>query len=101
MGFNEVAKLLLKHGAIIDTRTILDFNSPNGYTPLHIACERGYCDVVKSLLNFGAEINIKDGEGYTPLDRARMSNREEVKKYLKRKGGKHSRKYLGTQKRSG
>ena len=53
------------------------------YTPsLHIACERGRLDIVKSLIeehNFNKEI---DDCGYSPLDAACSGGHLDVVKYL-------------------
>lgn len=38
-----------------------------GYTPIHIACENGFSDIVRLLLKFKADINIQCAVGLTPL----------------------------------
>ena len=38
-----------------------------GYTPLHWAAQKGHTDIVKALLQAGAEVDAKDEYGYTPL----------------------------------
>jgi len=38
-----------------------------GNTALHIACHRGYLDIVKHLLDNGADKNVTDNDGDTPL----------------------------------
>jgi len=38
-----------------------------GYTPLHNACVRDHLDMVKLLLNAGADVNAKNIHGNTPL----------------------------------
>ena len=36
-------------------------------TPLHFAVDRGEVDIVKQLLDSGAEVNAQDSSGETPL----------------------------------
>ena len=55
----------------------------DGLTPLHIACQNGDTQVVKILLDSGANIDHKDVQGYTPLNIAiRKSYKETVKLLL-------------------
>ncbi|KAG5883939.1 hypothetical protein JTB14_003758 [Gonioctena quinquepunctata] len=42
----------------------------NGATPLHVACAKGYNDVIKILLQCGADIDAQDIDGWTPLHAA-------------------------------
>ena len=39
-------------------------------TPLHMAARRGYLEIAKALLKYGANVNPKDTQGVTPLRRA-------------------------------
>ena len=39
-----------------------------GNTALHIACEKDYLEMVKYLVDKGANINIKNNEGYLPSE---------------------------------
>ena len=48
-------------------------NSLTGKTPLHYAAEGGFTDIVTALIAFGADINVKDKEGRTPIEVARVS----------------------------
>lgn len=59
--FNTVKDLIAK-GANVNFRTL-----PEGKTPLMIACENGYFDIIKLLVENGAKINISDFGKYTPL----------------------------------
>jgi hypothetical protein len=47
----------------------VDLNSRNrkGQTAMHIAINKGYVKVVRTLLKLGAQINVQDSEGDTPL----------------------------------
>jgi ankyrin repeat protein len=40
-------------------------------TPLHMACQGGFTEVVKVLLQWNAMIDICDKDGCTPIDIAR------------------------------
>ena len=48
-------------------------NSLTHKTPLHYAAEGGFTDIVIALIAFGADINVKDKEGRTPIEVARVS----------------------------
>ena len=39
-----------------------------GFTPLHLAVERGYPDIVRMLINSGANIDAQNAEGKTPVE---------------------------------
>lgn len=53
-----------------------------GWTPLHVAAERGNTEVVKLLLEAKADIDPKDDDGKTPLHWAVHSGRSEAVKVL-------------------
>lgn len=44
-------------------------NEPDaeGMTLLHWACDRGHQQAVSLLLDYGADVNLQDAEGQTPL----------------------------------
>jgi len=63
-GFTEIAKILLKNGAYVDTY------DQGRITPLHIAALRGDVGMVTILLSYNASLQIKDRIGKTPLLRA-------------------------------
>lgn len=96
----EIMKYLIEQGAYIDAKNI------SHRTPLHATCfcehlitysvaeetasskihERNLFEHVKLLVEHGAEINIKDDNGYTALDIARMFEFHEIADYLKAHG---------------
>ncbi|XP_067950849.1 uncharacterized protein [Watersipora subatra] len=53
-GFADVVRILLDHGADIDTP------DSEGYTALHKAAERGHLDVLGLLINEGCQIDLQD-----------------------------------------
>lgn len=60
--------LLLKYGANVSAR--LDFY-PRNWTPLHTAAYKGDVSATRLLLLFGADPNLIDNEGHTPLSLCR------------------------------
>lgn len=63
---NEIAKLLIKHGADVN-RAI-----PHGDTVLHRAVVDRNPELIRVLLQAGADRNAKTLQGYTPLDIAKF-----------------------------
>jgi len=53
-----------------------------GTTPLHIAAGHGHFDIVKILVENGANVNAKDLMGFTPLHSAIMGNHLAIVKFL-------------------
>ena len=47
---------------------LLNYQDEKGATPLHWAAERQDLAVVNALIGRGADINIKDNLGYTPVE---------------------------------
>jgi uncharacterized protein len=58
------AQVLLDAGAAVNAR------DRNGRSALHAAAAQGYSDVVKLLVERGADIGAKDADGVTPVDAA-------------------------------
>ena len=59
-----------------------------GETSLHYAVDKGHKEVVKILINAGANVNAKDEDGGTPLDWAIMGKRTATADLLHKHGGK-------------
>ncbi|KAN0135083.1 Ankyrin repeat-containing domain protein [Lactarius tabidus] len=109
VGSVEVSRLLIRHGADVNTRTrddwtplnraskqghlnlVLflieigaDVNSPNhkGVTPLHSAASKGHLDIVKVLIESGADFIRHNDDSKTPLDLAFDNGELEVLNFL-------------------
>ena len=54
---------------------------------MHYAAD-GYKEVVELLIAKGADVNVLDGGGYTPLDRAIKKNHTEIADLLRKHGAK-------------
>uniref|UniRef100_A0A3P9DIE1 Uncharacterized protein n=1 Tax=Maylandia zebra TaxID=106582 RepID=A0A3P9DIE1_9CICH len=48
----------------------------SGWTPLHLACSFGHRDVVEELLKAGADVNLQNNLGDTPLHKAAYAGRK-------------------------
>lgn len=63
IGSYQGVEALLQNGAQVDAKSL------NGRTALHVAYEKGYRDGLgKILLEYGADVTIRDKEGRTPAD---------------------------------
>jgi ankyrin repeat protein len=64
------------------------FQSEGGWSPLHLAGHYGQVGIVKTLIEYGADINAlsENGEGNTPLMAAIAGNRIEIVKELLESG---------------
>jgi ankyrin repeat protein len=65
----RIAKALIQAGADIESKieSVMSNRSGDGFTPLHEHARKGRIDIVKILIEAGANINARDGEGTTPL----------------------------------
>ncbi|MFH2138196.1 MAG: ankyrin repeat domain-containing protein [Candidatus Omnitrophota bacterium] len=72
-----VKMLLDKGGVDVNVQTI-----PEKHSPLMFAADSGYLEIVKLLVDKGADVNLKDSSGKTALDRARKSGENEVAEFL-------------------
>jgi ankyrin repeat protein len=57
-----------------------------GWTPLHSAAYRCHIDVVRVLLDHGADPTIRDNNGMTPLELGSKCS-EEFREMLRRRSG--------------
>jgi ankyrin repeat protein len=59
-----------------------------GRTPLSVAAWCGHAQVAELLIDFGADINVQDRYGWTPLREAEVSNRRAVVDLLRQRGAR-------------
>ena len=71
-GHSDIVRLLLDNGALLK----MEYNDND---VLNIACEKGYLDIVKMLVEVGGDVNVNDGE---PLMQASFRGYIEIVKYL-------------------
>ena len=64
-----MVKLLLEHGAHV--HGVSNLNNVSKVSPLHLAVNHGDNDIAKLLLDHGADPELQDSDGDTPLDVAR------------------------------
>lgn len=70
---------LIRAGAAVDTA------ADNGYTPLHWAALGRHLNVVRLLLEYGADAEAEDNKGRTLLDIAISKTDDEMAALLRRK----------------
>ena len=79
-GHEDIARVLLEHGADITSQT------NERWTPLHIASQWGYEQVTSLLLEHGADATAQTNDGSTPLHLAVREGREDVARILLKHG---------------
>ncbi len=72
--------------AQIELSSNINNKRKNGYTPLGFAASKGYINVVKYLIQKGADVDLQGVKRNTPLYHAGESNHIKVVKYLFSKG---------------
>jgi len=72
----DKVKKLIKHIKNINAQT------PNGVSALHASAKAGFAKVTQLLIDNGANVNIKDSKGKTPLDYSRMYKRKNTEEIL-------------------
>ncbi|XP_031565445.1 transient receptor potential cation channel subfamily A member 1-like [Actinia tenebrosa] len=80
----QVVEMCLRQGACPRQKRVED-----ECTPLHLACSRGYLDIVKAIVNNDPTImtmELVEAQGMTPLHRAALGNHSEIIKFLIEKG---------------
>jgi len=78
--------LTLVRSMIEGDKSLLESKIDTYFTPLNLASYEGKLDIVKYLLEKGADINTKDREGSTPLQNAAARGWLDIAKLLVEKG---------------
>lgn len=84
----EILKMLIAAGAKVDLQ--IEHFGVKSYTALYVAAQNGWADSVKVLIEAGADVNIPDFDGRTPLNRALVGKYAAVAELLKAAGAKES-----------
>ncbi len=77
-GQTDVIRYLISKGA----NTNYKITSGHKFSPLQLACQLGHADIVRSLLDAGADVNSVAGDGSTPLISAVFKGHIDVVKML-------------------
>ncbi len=86
-GYNDIVALLLERGARQKSKAShLEIKDRHGYTPLLKAAKDGNEDVVKLLLNRGAQIEASAKDGMTALHWASYNGHDVTVKLLLDRG---------------
>ena len=72
----EIADLLIEEGAEIDAKDQRDM------TPLLVCCTSGRIDFMERLIQFGANLYVKDATNKSAIDIANFYRHESVVKFL-------------------
>ena len=68
--------------------SVINQRNKGGATSLHIACREGNFEITKILIDNGANVNIVDNEGWSPLMRASLAGKEDIVEILLKAGAK-------------
>jgi len=74
---DEIDSFLLANPSV-DINAVDD----NGYTPLHLACDRGNVRAAEELLKRGADVEITDPDDYTARELAEIAGHDEIVKLI-------------------
>ena len=78
---------------LLETEVEIDHVNRLGWTALLEAIilgggDQGHTEVVRLLVAAGADVNLADGDGVTPLAHARRQGYDEIAAILQRSGGR-------------
>ncbi|XP_023246273.1 ankyrin-1-like [Copidosoma floridanum] len=79
----DIVKEFLESGVNINSPVNHFASSHAGYTPLHFATVYGTASVVETLLKNGANFNLEDAYGYTPVHLAASGHAEKFRVFLR------------------
>ncbi|PVG02627.1 ankyrin [Serendipita vermifera] len=67
----------------LDPKVDLNEKDEFGYTPLHLAADRGFTSIVETLLKHGADRTILDADGFSATELAEASGKDDIVKLLR------------------
>ena len=79
----QIASLLIESLQPTDAHHLVNSQDKDDTTPLHYAAANGDLDFCKLLLSHGADMNLEDNDGFTPLMAALESKQNDAVKYLR------------------
>lgn len=85
LGFDEMVRIIHQFGGDIDALW-------EGSSPMHLAVSENRAEVISVLAALGANINLRDGLGFTPLHLVAMRGNRTIASYLLRSGADPSLK---------
>ncbi len=85
-GSIDAVKLLIEKG--MDVNYAIEAENAKGFTALMFAVRWGKIDVIEYLISVGADVNVKDSEGVTPLSIAEEEKFTEIINLLIKSGAK-------------
>lgn len=63
-------------------KNYINYQNNLGETPLHIYCKLGKFETVKKIIGMGADVNIHNNEGLTPIEVAIEEKKKHIVNYL-------------------
>lgn len=91
LNYFQMIPFLVEHGADMHATT-----SSTKDTALHLSARNGHVDCIHALMKCGANLELENEYGMTPLDRAIVNGEEEVFRVLLDYGAKVSAKHFTT-----
>jgi hypothetical protein len=79
----DIVRKFIEKGANVNVMDTIDKN-----TPLHLACDKGDNEIVKMLVENKADMKVKNGNGETPYDVAKIRGYKNIASFL----SKHMKK---------
>lgn len=76
-GHKDTIELLARYNSNLDQQ-----NAKNGDTPLHVASRKGFFECVKTLVDLGANCDLKNKHGVSTLHEASIHGHLEIVNYL-------------------
>lgn len=85
-GDNDIARLLLRHGAKVDA---LSPRASGAYTPLMMAAREGHDSTALLLIDSGANPGLTNSEGLTPAQLAERAGKPQVAAAIAARAARH------------